>query len=1138
VTPPNSPRRWTNISSILEQPPENVSNLPLDSSLYGSQGSTLIFGGTSGESLWIRVTTNQITAANLTITRPSSGDLFTDPTDLGEKSEATLIFSLDQPLTIEPAEPDPPGLSRWLTWKAPSSGIYEFSGSAPKSSAGLQGIDPFVNIFTGAQLESLTAVPSVPFDSGNIEQYGASNSVWHRWTPAASGQYELGIGSDRGLQFTLYRGDSLDNLAVVTSKRFSFNPPPLVSLFRFLATIDEVHFLRVTGPNAAEGEYQLELQPATPPSNDHFANAPELTGDLPIIDSGTTRFSSLESPQDGAINLVGQERESSVWWKWIPTESGSFELQAEAYLGLFEDGDQVGHDLTASYGRLRFAALAGREYHFRIAHRRESEATVALTLSPVSGLEHATAATAIALGSATSQISESIQVLGGTALIAGQKTTGRAVFRWTPQSSGWVKISSITGSQFVLSAHPDETLRNSLLRSSNQASQTHDFIDWTSHFNRPFGDLSAPLRTTIKIRPQIVPRRSQGFMPIKAGITYFLVGTPSTPFETSAESTTTVQFQISRIAAPPTFLSAQWKRFTDRNIIEATLSIKAPNGLASGTINLDSRRKYFDASHRISGDAFNGQYRLTIPIPFSSHDFQTTPRLTLSDHAGISQAIVLDEITLTSELPDTYLPDRQAPQLLGIAGGATEIFLTGTETLLSLEMAITDHGGSGFTSGEIILPDAFIQSPLGQISDHDRGVIPFNAAQRIAGDSQAGLYRVEVTIPANTVSGILNCRIRDRAGNISGVWQGRPGGDVTRYNFKKGTSLPVRLIASQQFDDQALIEGTLQAGQFAVALPIPSQRAGGPHWLTWEIIAQDGAAAIASGIAPLEISDQPFGDQRNPILTRFEIFSDQIDITQREETITVNLAAHDDRSGLEATLTIFDYDGNSLASKLITCLDPVLNCTAEITLPLAPLASSSSQARIQLTLKDATGRTTVYGGIDSPSWPDDTEPSLTLAPSAPSFLNHWYQEWTDLEEFPSVQNHDLDRDGWSDLIEFALGTDPATPAPQDLFAYQLPSLTLDGRFFSGNQELRIQSFTSQIAPWFKFDPDEKLTDGRFQLSIEGSNNLENWETVSSPFPITPSTPASIWISDSTPVSQRTRWYRLNIRPHGESPEDN
>lgn len=1265
---------WQGDSLAQLSPRQIASNSP--------QAPKLVFDGPAGESIWIRIATDSINTANLTITRPTPGDLFAYPTDLGEITETIRTFPLGQILTIEPGEPNAPNVTRWLTWKAPSSGVYELSGVAPRTSSGsysIRGIDPFVNVFTGDQVNQLTTAPIVPFnfqnpflsshrfrrfratagttyhfqtgttsfrgfigydDSGGgglpgfpteltltlknfpnplpnddfaqaqdwgrvtnataqgsnigasneegeiIEQYRAGNSVWHRWTPAETGPYELGIQSGPGLQFTLFRGEALDDLTVVKSQNFSLNPLPPLSGLRFQATTDEVHYLRVTSPHGSEGNYQLSLLPAPPPPNDAFSNAPRLQGDLPLTANGTTRFASLETPVDGSQSAVNSGQSSSIWWQWIPTENGAYELQADAHLGLFQSPHSGTNLITAAYGRLRFTAFKGQVYRFRIAHPRENERPVSLTLDRLNGLEHASRINPIELDSDLSQITPLTQVLAGPAIIDNYKIMGRALFSWTPQSSGWVKISSLEGTEFTITAshNPFYYETQALLENLAPLHNTPELAQGSDRFSQPYFQPSAPLRTSIKIRPHTVPLKSKGYIQVEAGAHYYLHATPISDPDTLSENTTSVQLKITRIAAPPTYLSAQWKRLPNRNFIEATVSISAPNGLSSGSIDFSSNYQWFDAAQRISGDAYNGQYRVIIPVTLGSRDFQTSPTLTLRDQVGVSRAIPLGEITVTSNLSETYVPDLNGPQLLGITGTTPEISLTGSEISLTLEMAITDHGGSGFSSGEIILPGAFIQTALGQVSDLDSYVIPFGAAQRIAGDSHAGLYQIQLTIPATAVPGTLTCRLRDHAGNITGEWRDKQPGDLYKYNFHPGTSLPISLvrenllepeqalidspeatlingptdqiqttarlshplgisrgrivlqnefgviIANQNFDEQALNSGTLQDGEFQTTLPLPAQRIGGTHWITWEIIAQDGATALTSGIGPLEISDQQFGDKRNPLLTRFEITPAQIDLAQDDQTIRINLAAHDDFPGLTAHITIFDHEGNRLASKIINCGDTALDCNIELTLPQTPSVSSSSQARIQLDLKDASGRITTYRGVDSYSWPDNKPPSLTLHPSEPDFLTHWYHQWTSLREIPPDQNHDHDNDGWTDLLEFALATDPSTPAPQDPFARHLPSLTFNGKSSDRNQLVHAQTFSSQIAPWFTINPDLQLTGHRFQLTAESSNDLLNWETLDFGFAANTPDPSAISINQRVPVSQRTHWYRLHIQP--------
>ena len=1258
--------------------PREIASGNLRPDQVGSSSSTLIFDGRAGDAIFIRLASDQISVVSLSIARPTPGDLLSQPTDLGEVEQASMTFSRDQPLTVEPNEPYPPGLSRWLAWTAPSSGVYEITASAPSSPPGsfsIRGLSPFVALFSVDPQGTLNRTPTVPFNFNNpftsserfrrfratagmnyliqagttpfdgfisfdsgigqafglptqltltlnkvlttlpndhfadardwgatnaatdtgsnvgatneegeiIEQFGEGNSVWHRWTPAETGRFEMRFTSEQGLQFALYQGSSLSDLTLITAARLTFNSGPKSAVVRFEGVANEEHYLRVTSQANAEGSYQVALLPAAPPANDHYSDAPELSGDLPITASGSTRFATMEYPYDGSQASVNRQQESTIWWKWTATETGFYELQSNATLGLLEDGNKVGHDLTAANDRLRFIAEVGREYHFRVAHRRENEAPVSLSLQPITGFENATLATALELDTSLPLTTPAIEVLGGTVLIDDQKTVGRAVFRWTPPSSGWVKIHSPPGSTFRLTAVLENLNENSLLSLPPQITNSLDFTLWSNNnYTPPQRTISAPLRSTTKLRPGTVPLGALGHMQVQAGTTYHLIATPETRFETSAEETTTVQLKIDRIAPPPALLSAQWKRLPDRNMLEATFSIDSPNGFSNGTVNLSSRQRWFDASHRISGDLFRGDYRIIVPISFGSGELTLPSTITLRDQAGASSALPAGEIPIAADQPSS---DRQGPYLHGVTRIPPEILLSGSETTIILELAITDDEGSGFANGEILLPGAFIRTPLGQVSPRDDRIIPFDAIHRIAGDSQAGLYQVEVTIAATSIPGDLTCRLRDHAGNLSGTWEGRSGGDIIQYNFQNGHRLPVRLvrenstsplspvieitnvhvsdtplteiqtsahlthplgisrgrlvlqdefgtiITSQQFDGESLVAGTLQDGQFEVSLPLPFQRAGGDYWLSWEVIAQDGAVSTTSSPNPLSLNRQRFGDQRNPLLTRFEIAPKLIELNDQEETVTIELAAHDDQPGLKALVFIFDHEGHEISQILIDCLEDHLDCQTTLTLPQTDLTSPSRFARIEVILLDASGRTTIYGRTDSPSWPAQFSPQLALTAKQPDHLTQWYRQWTDLREIPDSPDHDLDRDGWTDLIEFAIATDPSTPASRDPLASLLPSLNFWGSFYSGTRKFRSHTFTTQIAPWFLTDPQNRTTSTRFELIMEGSNDLKTWDPLPSggpTFPSLPSSPRSLSISDSTPSTQRIRAYRLRV----------
>ncbi len=1245
--------------------------------------SRLIIDGSAGSAILVRVSSDFTNPNYLSIRRPTPGDLFLNATDLGEVAEASVIFSLDQELTLEPDEPNSPGLSRWLRWRAPASGTYQFSAQTQgqQSNGGsIRGLHPFVNLYQGDRLDSLLPVVTVPRNAGNpatshhrlrrfravvgetyfiqagvtpfqsvtssgrgffnppteqvvtltsypalanddfsdageigqsspavaegsnvgatnepgevIEQFDAGNSVWHRWTPAAAGQFEIRINSAPGLVFTLFRGSSLSDLTIIKEKSFGFNPSPHIGVIRFDASEEEYH-LRITGRSLAEGSYRAEFLPTSPPTNDHFLNAALLSGDLPITANGTTRFASLEFPQDGSRFKVDAEGESSIWWKWTAAESGIYELRADAHLGLREQGNPVGRDLTTSPGRLRFTAQAGLEYHFRVAHPRTEEREVSLILQPVSGLEYASVNEALDLGSEMTLTTPTLDVLGGVAFIDRQEVSGRAVYRWTPQSSGWAEVKALSGTGFAISAHTEQILRSSILKPAFIGNEHLDFDDQRYPSFLPARTIPGPLRATLKSRPSSVPAFSRGLMQVEAGQTYFLMATPTAAHQATPDELTPVQFQVTRAAAPARLLASEWRRLPNRNVVQATLSIDAPNGFVNGSLFLNSRRIWFDEADRISGDAYQGNYRVMIPAALGSGPTTALPLVGIIDRTGVRHSANVGEIDLSEEQPGAIQADRRGPNLIGVTGGKREITITGGGTSLTLEMAIADYGGSGFSDGEIILPGAFIGTALGQVSSEDDFVIPFNATHRVRGDPQVGLYQIEIPIPANVIAGNLRCRMRDRAGNLTGSWSGEGANfdSLASYSFEVGVDLPISLvkeettdpvapeitsatathltdapeggidtsarithpvgisrgrvvvfdqfgviIASHEFDDSLRTEGSPQDGLYRLTLPTPSHRTGGAHWLSWEVVALDGRTTSLSEIGPLEIATSPFADQRNPALTRFQISASTVDLSTGPETLTVNLAAHDDRPGLTAEIHVSTSDGNLLASRLIDCTGRSLDCEAELILPRTTSVGISSRAEIEVTVTDASGRSVSYGRIHSPSWPDNLPPALALVPIEPDFLSHWFHRWTGSFEIPTNADRDQDGDGWSDLLEFAMATDPLTPAATDPLVVALPAANFATPSISTPGDPRLQTFSTQLGPWFQVSPERKIIASHlnhpFEVLIERSADLESWLTVEPSHTIFErSNPTSTSISAflNFNIAPRAHWYRLMIR---------
>ncbi len=1026
--------------------------------------------------------------------------------------------------------------------------------------------------------------------------YEAGDSVWHRWAAPAAGRYEYLGESPVYLTPKIYRGATLDDLvlAAAGAAGYGTNPPGHARL-RFDAAEGEVFHIRLAGNGyGRQGAYSFSLRRLHSPANDLLAHAIALTGDLPLEATGDTTDAGVETPPEYSL-----EAWSSVWWKWTATESGWFELRGNAHLGVLENGNRYGYTLSSSNGFFRFQAAAGRVYHFRLAHHKDAEGPVALTLDRVSGLEHASAQTALEAEAALRFSTPPVPVAAGTYHLPNGSGSGALWLRWTPPASGWVSVDTGGSEGEVgLTAFAAENLSQALASSSFAG-----FIPgWTGPDERA-STWTRPLEDPVIRRDlSLAGETRRLLLRVTAGRTYYIRAMPDGRLAFPQVCLN------ARLAGPPPALHAAHTRLRQANgasWLEVRLTVSTPNGFVEGVLSQPDQIqnsaanpiRFYDA-HRIGGDAFAGEYRVMLPAPQTEAPYSFEPRVQIRDAAGGELSIqpAAQEIEPT---PGPAILDNLPPQLDGVIASPPYVALDGEDVTVKLQLGISDAGGSGFAEGEIYLSsDSVATSPL--------QVVRFGSAQRQRGDGELGVYEVAVTIPAATPDGtVLKCLLRDAAGNAAGRWdypvQSRPGTIIispsvvitpvfdpvhvlplviaqrrppdvdppvihdTTAEYLPGSGadgemlLRARLtdtgsglaggrvvLADEHgliatihtFDASARVSGTAADGDYQLRIPLPAYGFGGPHRLRWE--AQDAAGNPATPLilGPFILPDRTTGDQRRPRLIRLQISPSSVDLLAGPSTVQLSLAVNDDRPGTTARALVFDSHGRELATGGFLCLAAAMECEIDLSLPQVLTTGPSAEARVVVELTDAAGRTETYGPFGAAAWPDASAASLRLAPSVPGAFARWSAAWPGLAGLPADASRDTDNDSRPDLLEFALGTDPTRPDAGDPFAGRTPRLSLSGPFSSfspGTPPQRLVSWSFQPAPWFAHDTDRFRADG-WELIAETSTDLGIWEILpASPggaiFPAGNHPADRVTIQQMPPVTDSSRWYRLNVRHH-------
>lgn len=235
-----------------------------------------------------------------------------------------------------------------VTWEAIPGTTYQIAvaanGDPGESQLTLQGPFPSDSIASAYAVQGthlrLTGwninATKEPGEPRHADDDGG-RSIWYRWTPPTSEPYRISTENSRVLysnQVTLnttlaiYRGSSVSNLALMTANddrttrdnssevilQTTAGVPVLIAVDGWNPTFGEFFELE----RADQGRIVLDIAPVSPPDNDAFAEAFELTR-LPAFEERAVAGGSFEAREpvhDGV-------RKRSVWYRWTAPVSGT-----------------------------------------------------------------------------------------------------------------------------------------------------------------------------------------------------------------------------------------------------------------------------------------------------------------------------------------------------------------------------------------------------------------------------------------------------------------------------------------------------------------------------------------------------------------------------------------------------------------------------------------------------------------------------------------------------------------------------------------------------------------------------------------------------------------------------------------------
>lgn len=227
-------------------------------------------------------------------------------------------------------------------------------------------------------LASATVISSFPFSDvvDNTEAttepdepqfcFLSPQTVWYSITPTANAVLRADMeGSSFGeTVITVYQssGPGFGGLTALRCASFGGS-------VTFSAQVGTTYFLQA-GSGFAGGTLQLNLQAVSPPPNDDFADATQVTG-LPFDDTVDASAATLEPGEPHDSTCIGPPS-ATAWYAITPSASGS--LTASVGNGVHSLAAYTGSSLSSlasvgchdSGGLLTFHVDAGVAYHFQL----------------------------------------------------------------------------------------------------------------------------------------------------------------------------------------------------------------------------------------------------------------------------------------------------------------------------------------------------------------------------------------------------------------------------------------------------------------------------------------------------------------------------------------------------------------------------------------------------------------------------------------------------------------------------------------------------------------------------------------------------------------------------------------------------
>jgi hypothetical protein len=335
LTPPANDN-FANAETIGPSLPITISRSNVDSTTEANEPAA--HGGGAGRSVWFTWTA----PANVTVRL----DMCDFQTRTGAGNHGVFVYTGSTLTTLVAVFSS--AFQCKTTFDAVSGTTYRIAFSATFGGEGtftlklLQAVPPPNDDFNSAipvgpslpvALPDDTIFATVEPDEPNHGEYPGNtlfpphDSVWYTWTAPANVQARIQVcESDFAARLGVYTGNAVNTLTKVTPAA-PINSQPFCSV-RFNAVMGTTYRIAVGGgpEDDTEGNFLLDIHVFTPPPNDDFANAQQLSAALPISVSGSTIDAGAETGEPNHGEEFGAER--SVWYRWTPSAGGPVGIDA------------------------------------------------------------------------------------------------------------------------------------------------------------------------------------------------------------------------------------------------------------------------------------------------------------------------------------------------------------------------------------------------------------------------------------------------------------------------------------------------------------------------------------------------------------------------------------------------------------------------------------------------------------------------------------------------------------------------------------------------------------------------------------------------------------------------------------------